>query len=219
MPFLDSWYRERRGPPAMRANFDIIEGCTALCVAAAYGHLEVVKMLVEANKYSAAYSGKTYQNTTLLAPKASPTLRVVWVEMAPMSMQLTIPGVPPLMASCCKLASHQFGSPILSKTWRLAIAGKDYAVNILVCRESIHYMKRGMEERFREPSLPLLKQEIELLKFSRLGKNVNSGGTCSDRGKPAAICLEDLLLKTESLELAFGTASKQCVTFPHFTLL
>lgn len=91
--FLDSWYRERRGPPAMRANFDIIEGCTALCVAAAYGHLEVVKMLVEANKYSAAYSGKRTRTRQLLAPKASPTLRVVWVEMAPMSMQLTIPGV------------------------------------------------------------------------------------------------------------------------------
>lgn len=278
--FLDSWYRERRGPPAMRANFDIIEGCTALCVAAAYGHLEVVKMLVEANKYSAAYSGKTYQNTTTACSEGIANIASCLGGNGADVNAIDDSGSTPLMAACCnglstvvtyliehganmdlqnidgdtalheavyrkhlkiakelstrgaaQLPNKQCLTPILlaSKFWSidmveifirshqcsreqridaleslgasLAIAGKDYAVNnSWFAEKAFHYMKRGMEERFREPSLPLLKQEIEPLEVFQTWKECQTLEELAlIEGKPAAICLEGLIIKDRIL--------------------
>lgn len=278
--FLDSWYRERRGPPAMRANFDIIEGCTALCAAAAYGHLEVVKMLVEANKYSAAYSGKTYQNTTTACSEGIANIASCLGGNGADVNAIDDSGSTPLIAACCnglytvvtyliehganmdlqnidgdtalreavyrkhlkiakelstrgaaQLPNKQCLTPILlaSKFWSidmveifirshqcskeqiidaleslgasLAIAGKDYAVNnSWFAEKAFHYMKRGMEERFREPSLPLLKQEIEPLEVFQTWKECQTLEELAlIEGKPAAICLEGLIIKDRIL--------------------
>ena len=186
---------------------EVIKGCTPLWAAAASGHLDVVKLFI--NKGAFVDLQDKDGDTALHYAVKGGHLEIVSELLALGASQLPNNlGLTPLLYACdecfIEMVEHIINRPECTKEQRIdALELLGATIANIECRDTekaFSYMKRGMEMRYEDPALPLLKKKMEPVEAYQ---NRKESQTLEElallEGDDLAIGLEGLIIRERIL--------------------